>query len=163
MARRVREVILTLYSALVRAYLEFCVQMWSPQYRRDKDLLERVQRRVTSMIQEMEHLSYEYRLREMGLFRLEKRRLHVHLRVAFQYLKGSYREEGDRLFSRVCDDKTRENGFKLKESRSRLDTRKKSFTVRVVRHWNRLLSEVVDAPSLETFKARLDKAPGNLI
>jgi len=87
----------------------------------------------------------------------------VHLRVAFQYLKGSYREEGDRLFSRVCDVKTRENGFKLKESRSRLDIRKKSFTVREVRQWNRLLSEVVDAPSLETFKARLDKAPGNLI
>ena len=49
------------------------------------------------------------------------------------------------------------------ESRSRLDIRKKSFTVRVVRHWNRLPSVVVDAPSLKTFKARLYQALGNLI
>ena len=53
--------------------------------------------------------------------------------------------------------------LKLKEGRFRLDIRKKSLTVRVVRHWNRLPSVVVDAPSLETFKARLDKALGSLI
>ncbi|KFZ54630.1 hypothetical protein N321_02693, partial [Antrostomus carolinensis] len=55
------------------------------------------------------------------------------------------------------------NGFKLKESRFRLDIRKKFFTVRVVRHWNRLPKEVVDAPSLEVFKARLDEAWSNLV
>ena len=53
--------------------------------------------------------------------------------------------------------------MKLKEGRFRLDVRKKSFTVRMVRHWNRLLSDVVDALSLETFKVRLDKALGNLV
>ncbi|KFM01049.1 hypothetical protein AS27_08416, partial [Aptenodytes forsteri] len=55
------------------------------------------------------------------------------------------------------------NGFKLKEGRFRLDIRKKLFTMRVVRHWNRLLREVVDAPSLEVFKARLDGALSNLV
>ena len=82
--------------------------------------------------------------------------------MAFQYLKGSYRKE-DRLFRRVCGDRAKENGFKLKEGRFRSDIRKKSFTLRVVRHWHRLPRDVVDAPSLELFKARLDQAPGNLI
>ena len=83
--------------------------------------------------------------------------------MAFQYLEGGYREEGDRLCSRVCGDRTRGNGFKLKEGKFRLNIQKKSFTVRMVRHWDRLPGYVVDAPSLETFKARLDQALGNLM
>ena len=58
------------------------------------------------MIQGMEHFSYKERLRELGLFSLEKRRLRGDLIGAFQYLNRSYRKEGDRLFSRVCGDRT---------------------------------------------------------
>jgi len=66
-------------------------------------------------------------MRELGLFRLEKRRLQGNLRVAFQYLKGNYRKEKDRLSNRVCSDRARGNGFKLKDGRFRLDIRKRFF------------------------------------
>ena len=158
-----REVILPLCSALMRTHLEYCIQIWSPQYRRDMDLSECIQRSATKMMQRMEPLSYEDRLSELGLFSLEERRLQGDLTVAFQYLKESYRKEGDRLFSRVCADRTRGNGFKHKEGRFKLDMRKKSFTVRVVKHWNRLPRDVVDAPFLETFKDRLNQTLRNLV
>ena len=69
------------------------------------------------MIRGLEHLSYEDRLRQLELFSLEKRRLQGDLLAAFQYLKGAYRKDGEGLFTRVCSDRTRENGSKLKEGR----------------------------------------------
>jgi len=67
------------------------------------------------------------------------------------------------MFTRVDSDRTRGDGFKLRQGSFRLDTRRKFFTQRVVAHWNRLPQEGVDAPSLEAFKARLDVALGSLV
>ena len=90
--------------------------------------MEWVQRRITKRIRGLEHLSCEERLRELGQFSLEKRRLQGDLRAAFQYLKGVYNKAGERLLTRAWSDRTRGNNFKLKESRLRFDIRKKFFT-----------------------------------
>jgi len=106
------------------------------------------------MVRGMEHVSCAERLRELGLFSLKKRRLREDLVAALQYLKGAYKKDWDRLFNRAGSERTRGNGFKLKEGRFRLDSRKKFFTMRVVKHWHRLPRKIGDAPSLETFKVR---------
>ena len=107
------------------------------------------------MIQGMEHLPSEDGLRELVLFSLEKRSLQGDLRVAFQYLKWSYKKGTDSL-SRVCYDRTRGNSFKRREERFRQDINKMSFSVRLMRPWNRLPREVVESQSLELFKKSLD-------
>ena len=83
------------------------------------------------MIQELEHLSCEDRLRELEFFSLEKRRLWVDLIAAFQYLKGAYKKDGEKIYSKACCGRTRSNGFKPRDGRFRLNERKKIFTMTV--------------------------------
>ena len=155
---RSREVLLQLYRVLVRPHLEYCVQFWSPNLRKDILAIEGVQRRFTRLIPGMSGLSYEERLDRLGLYSLEFRRLRGDLIETYKILKGLDRLDAGRLFPMLGKSRTRGHSLRIRGKSFRTEMRKTFFTQRVVNLWNSLPQKVVEASSLAIFKRELDVA-----
>uniref|UniRef100_A0A8C3F4S5 Reverse transcriptase domain-containing protein n=1 Tax=Chrysemys picta bellii TaxID=8478 RepID=A0A8C3F4S5_CHRPI len=154
---RDKEVLVPLYKALVRPHLEYCVQFWSPMFKKDEIKLERVQRRATRMIRGMENLPYERRLEELGLFTLTKRRLRGDMVALFKYIRGINTREGEELFQLSTKVDTRTKGYKLAVGKFRLEIGRRFLTIKGVKFWNSLPRETEGVKDLSGFKIKLDK------
>ena len=114
-------------------------------------------------IKGLEHLPYEERLGDLGLFSLEKRRLRGELINIYKYLNCASQRDTVNLFSVICGDRTRGNGHKLEHSKFHTSMQKNFFMVKVMEHWNRLPRETVESPSMEIFKSCLPVYLCNLL
>ena len=151
------EVITKLYCAYVRPHLEYCVQAWSPIYEKDCWLLERVQKRATKMVKRIKDLSYEERLKELGMFSLRYRRLRGDLIEVFKFVKDQQHGYLKGLLEFNKENRSRGHNFRLIVKHSRTRLRQSFFGRRVVEPWNKLPIDVVAAESLASFKSKLDK------
>uniref|UniRef100_A0A8C3FKP1 Reverse transcriptase domain-containing protein n=1 Tax=Chrysemys picta bellii TaxID=8478 RepID=A0A8C3FKP1_CHRPI len=124
-----KEVLVPLYKALVRPHLEYCVQFWSPMFKKDEFKLEQVQRRATRMIRGMENLSYERGLKELGLFSLTKRGLRGDMTALYKYIRGINIREGEELFKLSTNVDARTNGYKLDIRKFTLEIRPRFLTI----------------------------------
>ena len=150
------ETMIKLFSALVRPILEYAAQFWSPHLIRDIDLIENVQRSFTRLINNFQMLNYEERLNELNLFSLQYRRERGQIIETFKFFKNSP-DSAQILFSFPASSRTRGHAHKIENWRFKTEMGRYSFSNRVVKLWNSLPSELVEADSVEAFKRPLDE------
>ena len=145
-----KQLIVPLYKAIIRPYLDYCIQAWRP-YRKKEKTKKRIQRRATKMIPEFRDLSYESCLLQCGLTTLETRRIRGDQIEVFKIVNGY--EDGDRNMFFKLKEGSRTSGHKaaLVKEQCRLDLRKYSFSQRVINEWNKLPNDFVNASSVNMF------------
>ena len=143
-----------IYNTYVRPHLEYCEQAWSPYLQKDKTCLEKVQRRATKMVKGLKKLPYETRLKRLGIYTLERRRLRGDLIETFKILTGK-----ERIDFELADTTSWLRGHSLKLYKPRCHTtlRQNFFSERVINTWNKLDNDTVCASSLNCFKRHLEK------
>jgi hypothetical protein len=147
-----------LYKALVRPHLEYANQVWAPMLKRQEIVIENVQRRATKLIPGFKEMSYEERLRKLNLPTLKYRRIRGDMIEMFKIMTHKYDERVSNFIEmHQSDQTTRGHQYKIKKQQVRLNVRKNSFVNRSVDSWNGLPSNVVNAPTVQAFEARLDK------
>ena len=149
-----------LFRSMVRSKLEYASSVWCPYLKKDIEAVENVQRRATKMVPGLSELSYEERLVSLNMPTLVYRRLRGDMIEVFKILStenGYDKQASEGLLQRSHETRTRGHSLKLEHRRARLDIRKHSFSHRVVKVWNSLPESVVNAPTVDTFKRRLDR------
>jgi len=151
------DIMLRLYKTMVRPHVEYCVSVWSPGYKKDKVLVEKIQKRFTKMIPGMKGCDYPSRLRRLGLWSLEERRNRADLILLYKMINGLAAPAFDEFFEVSGEKRTRGHSKKLVKNWCRLEVRKQFFSERVVSIWNSLSEDTVSAGSVNVFKTRLQR------
>lgn len=148
-------VLTRLYKSLVRPHVEYCTAAWSPYYVKDRDLIERVQRRFTRKVPGLAKLDYVDRLKRLGLWSLEARRTRADLLEVYKIIHGlsAIKAETFFEFNTSC---CRGHSLKLSKNRVFTDLRQKFFSERVISSWNGLSNETVTAKTFIVFKQKLE-------
>ena len=151
-----KHIIVPLHKAIVRPHLEYFIQAWRPYRKKDIDKLERIHRRATKMIPELGDLSYDSRSLQCGLTTLETRRLRGDQIEVFK-LVNAYEYVDRNIFFKLKEgSRTRRHKAALVKEQCRLDMRKYSFSQRVIKEWNKLPNDCVNASSVNMFKQLTD-------
>ena len=148
----------TLYKAMVRPHLEYGNAIWGPCYVGDLRLVEGVQRRATKLIPRLHNLPYEERLSELKLPSMEYRRKRGDMIQCFKIMNGLVRLDVEKIFTPIPSAGTRGHHQRVLRQRAHTSVRAKSFSQRTIRSWNSLPKHVIEAPTVNTFKNRLDTA-----
>ena len=148
------------YPSLVRTHMEFAVQAWSPQLKKDIEILGKVKKRATKLVPEIRNLSYSQRLKELGLTTLEERRKRGDLIEVFKIMHGFDNLDRSQFFtlvSEVHSHDTTGHNFCIYRKFKNTSMRKEFFDTRIIQDWNNLPKEVVNCKTLSSFKKTLDR------